>query len=117
MSSFRLDIEGVVALNSDPGCSGRGSALRTTRTFLVSSASLPRIIFLRRNKRNVPLTLSIHSWEPATSFQGGSEHFIQHFWGRVNTSGRDPEKINDFKADEEFFPSGPPRESESSLPL
>ncbi|KAL6300125.1 hypothetical protein BKA93DRAFT_803028 [Sparassis latifolia] len=50
-----------------------------------------------------------NTWEPAVSFEGGSEHFIRKFWGRISTDGRDFEQINLFKVDEEFFPSGPPR--------
>lgn len=51
------------------------------------------------------------SWEPVDSFAGGSEHFIEHFWNRVNTNGRDYHNLREFEVDEEFFPAGPPRMS------
>ncbi|KAI0748119.1 hypothetical protein C8Q80DRAFT_718172 [Daedaleopsis nitida] len=54
-----------------------------------------------------------NTWEPYTSFKGGSEHFIQQFWDRVTTDGRDPEHLAEFKLNEEFYPSGPPRKSSS----
>ena len=47
-------------------------------------------------------------WEPDASFKGGSEHFIEYFWNRVDTQGRDIAKMGDFDPGEEFFPSGPP---------
>ncbi|OJT06209.1 hypothetical protein TRAPUB_2940 [Trametes pubescens] len=50
-----------------------------------------------------------NTWEPVESFIGGSEHFIEFFWNRVNTDGRDYQSIREFAVDEEFFPSGPPR--------
>ncbi|EIW60355.1 uncharacterized protein TRAVEDRAFT_57635 [Trametes versicolor FP-101664 SS1] len=50
-----------------------------------------------------------NTWEPVDSFVGGSEHFIEFFWNRVNTDGRDYQSIREFAVDEEFFPSGPPR--------
>lgn len=52
-----------------------------------------------------------YRWEPVDSFLGGSEHFIEFFWNRVNTDGRDYQSIREFAVDEEFFPSGPPRMS------
>ncbi|KAI0780944.1 hypothetical protein BD413DRAFT_608159 [Trametes elegans] len=50
-----------------------------------------------------------NTWEPVESFSDGSEHFVEHFWDRVNTNGRDPNNLRDFRVGEEFFPSGPPR--------
>ncbi|KAI0807314.1 hypothetical protein C8Q74DRAFT_1362835 [Fomes fomentarius] len=50
-----------------------------------------------------------NTWEPPKSFEGGSEHFIAHFWSRVNTNGRDYKDIRQFSVNEEFFPAGPPR--------
>ncbi|KAH9935030.1 uncharacterized protein B0H18DRAFT_496254 [Fomitopsis serialis] len=50
-----------------------------------------------------------NTWEPPDSFRGGSEHFIQNFWTRANTDGRDWQDLSMFKAGEEFFPQGPPR--------
>lgn len=47
-------------------------------------------------------------WEPVASFKGGSEHFIEHFWNRVDTKGRNITDMGDFSPGEEFFPSGPP---------
>ncbi|PIL23993.1 hypothetical protein GSI_13744 [Ganoderma sinense ZZ0214-1] len=49
-----------------------------------------------------------NTWEPDTSFKGGSEHFIEFFWNRVDTQGRDIKHLEDFKPGEEFLPSGPP---------
>ncbi|RPD66132.1 hypothetical protein L226DRAFT_609031 [Lentinus tigrinus ALCF2SS1-7] len=51
-----------------------------------------------------------NTWEPPKSFKGGSEHFIDHFWGRIDTNGRDYNNLRDFDIGEEFFPSGPPRQ-------
>ncbi|KAI0721095.1 hypothetical protein C8T65DRAFT_254839 [Cerioporus squamosus] len=50
-----------------------------------------------------------NTWEPPKSFKGGSEHFIDHFWSRIDTNGRDYNNLRLFEVDEEFFPSGPPR--------
>ncbi|KAI0636976.1 hypothetical protein C8Q77DRAFT_1207118 [Trametes polyzona] len=50
-----------------------------------------------------------NTWEPTKSFADGSEHFIEHFWGRVDTGGRDYHHLREFNVDEEFFPAGPPR--------
>ena len=48
-------------------------------------------------------------WEPPTSFGDGSEHFIDDFWARIDTQGRDVADLREFSVGEEFFPSGPPR--------
>lgn len=48
------------------------------------------------------------SWEPPSSF-GGSEHFIDKFWGRVTIGERDWRDISQFKTGEVVFPTGPPR--------
>ncbi|KAI0831301.1 hypothetical protein BC628DRAFT_1462070 [Trametes gibbosa] len=50
-----------------------------------------------------------NTWEPIESFAGGSEHFIEHFWARVDTDGRDHSSLGEFHVGEEFLPSGPPR--------
>ncbi|KAI0362093.1 hypothetical protein OH77DRAFT_1389918, partial [Trametes cingulata] len=50
-----------------------------------------------------------NTWEPVESFAGGSEHFIERFWSRVSTGGRDYHDLSQFSVDEEFFPTGPPR--------
>ncbi|RDX56777.1 hypothetical protein OH76DRAFT_1395910 [Lentinus brumalis] len=50
-----------------------------------------------------------NTWEPPKSFKGGSEHFIDQFWSRIDTNGRDYKNLRLFEVDEEFFPSGPPR--------
>ncbi|KAM5535164.1 hypothetical protein V8D89_011100 [Ganoderma adspersum] len=49
-----------------------------------------------------------NTWEPVASFKGGSEHFIEYFWNRVDTQGRNIADIDDFNPGEELFPSGPP---------
>ncbi|TFL07466.1 hypothetical protein BDV98DRAFT_557907 [Pterulicium gracile] len=51
------------------------------------------------------------TWEPAGSFEGGSEHFIDAFWDIAITGGRDFRDLRQFKAGEEieYFPVGPPR--------
>ncbi|KAI0374886.1 hypothetical protein BV20DRAFT_1110710 [Pilatotrama ljubarskyi] len=65
-----------------------------------------------------------NTWEPVDSFAGGSEHFIERFWDRVSTGGRDYNDLSQFSVDEEFFPSGPPRRkkarksnAEAEIPL
>ncbi|KAJ2994443.1 hypothetical protein NUW54_g7552 [Trametes sanguinea] len=50
-----------------------------------------------------------NTWEPVESFAGGSEHFVESFWDRVDTNGRNYHDLNQFSLDEELFPSGPPR--------
>ncbi|KAI0726642.1 hypothetical protein C8Q72DRAFT_791109 [Fomitopsis betulina] len=49
-----------------------------------------------------------NTWEPPSSF-GGSEHFIDKFWGRVTIGERDWRDISQFKTGEVVFPTGPPR--------
>ena len=51
------------------------------------------------------------TWERAASFTGGSEHFIDAFWERAVTGGRDFRDLSLFKPGEkiEYFPVGPPR--------
>lgn len=51
----------------------------------------------------------LSSWEPKESFVG-SEHMIEQFWERANTSGRDYQDLSLFKIGEEFDLTGPPRE-------
>ncbi|PFH54279.1 hypothetical protein AMATHDRAFT_53164 [Amanita thiersii Skay4041] len=48
------------------------------------------------------------TWEPIESFSG-SEHFIDKFWQRASTGGRDYRDIGQFKLGEVFVPMGPPR--------
>lgn len=48
------------------------------------------------------------SWEPADSFQDGSEHILESFWERIDTGGRDISDAAAFKKGEELFISGPP---------
>ncbi|OSC97102.1 hypothetical protein PYCCODRAFT_1419963 [Trametes coccinea BRFM310] len=50
-----------------------------------------------------------NTWEPVESFAGGSEHFVESFWDRVDTNGRNYHDLSQFSLDEELFPSGPPR--------
>ncbi|KAI0336521.1 hypothetical protein GY45DRAFT_1357916 [Cubamyces sp. BRFM 1775] len=50
-----------------------------------------------------------NTWEPIESFSGGSEHFVEHFWNRVDTNDRDYHILRHFSVGEEVFPSGPPR--------
>ncbi|KIY72218.1 hypothetical protein CYLTODRAFT_418195 [Cylindrobasidium torrendii FP15055 ss-10] len=37
------------------------------------------------------------TWEPARSFAGGSEHFIESFWADTDTGGRDHNAIKQFR--------------------
>ncbi|KAH9854226.1 hypothetical protein C2E23DRAFT_89037 [Lenzites betulinus] len=54
-----------------------------------------------------------NTWEPVESFAGGSEHFIERFWPRVSTNGRDYNDLGEFGVGEEFLPSGPPRRKQA----
>ncbi|KZT26474.1 hypothetical protein NEOLEDRAFT_1131967 [Neolentinus lepideus HHB14362 ss-1] len=56
-----------------------------------------------------------NTWEPPESFDGGSEHFLAHFWERVDLGGRDINDANSFKEGEMLFPVGPPRGKRESL--
>ena len=89
---------------------------RTTRT-LYTSCWYCTVMEKMLCMPNTPLLVarahdcSIARWEPPKSFKGGSEHFIDHFWSRIDTNGRDYNNLRDFNVGEEFFPSGPPRKS------
>ncbi|KAI0933998.1 hypothetical protein AcV5_005988 [Taiwanofungus camphoratus] len=50
-----------------------------------------------------------NTWEPVESFSGGSEHFIDNFWKRVDVGGRNVEDLTQFEENEEALPRGPPR--------
>lgn len=53
------------------------------------------------------LNILYTSWEPPSSFNGGSEHILTRFWERVG--GRDMNDASLFKSGEEVYPQGPPR--------
>lgn len=53
---------------------------------------------------------SYTSWEPPSSFNGGSEQLLTRFWERVG-DGRDMNDPSLFKTGEEVLPKGPPRVS------
>ncbi|KAF9265483.1 hypothetical protein L218DRAFT_140977 [Marasmius fiardii PR-910] len=44
-----------------------------------------------------------NTWEPAESFSG-SEHFVEDFWKKVDTGGRDVENLKLFKEGEKLIP-------------
>ncbi|EPQ58077.1 hypothetical protein GLOTRDRAFT_136861 [Gloeophyllum trabeum ATCC 11539] len=57
-----------------------------------------------------------NTWEPIESFSGGSEHFLSHFWSRVDVGGRDITDATAFKKGEIVFPVGPPRMGKGKSP-
>ncbi|KDQ60989.1 hypothetical protein JAAARDRAFT_204766 [Jaapia argillacea MUCL 33604] len=55
-----------------------------------------------------------NTYEPAESFEG-SEHFIDTFWSKVDTGGRDINDASLWKSKEEVLPHGPPRRRKSKV--
>ncbi|EMD38005.1 hypothetical protein CERSUDRAFT_82208 [Gelatoporia subvermispora B] len=55
-----------------------------------------------------------NTWEPSESFAAGSEHFITHFWQRVDLHGKDYQDLTQFDEDEEVLPTGPPRKAKKT---
>ncbi|KAK7054768.1 hypothetical protein VNI00_003231 [Paramarasmius palmivorus] len=55
-----------------------------------------------------------NTWEPVDSFEG-SEHFVEAFWTKTKTGGRDREDLSLFEVGEEFAPNNARKTSRKSL--